>query len=584
MNTDRGQEVASELDLGYTLSDRLDILKYLLGEKGIDLVPTGEGWLAGFEVYTQRKPNFPGLRIPKGFTVKVRTSKAQAKKLVLAEVRAIASDRIQTAKEEEDNLEAKLWAELRSQIVDRASDPRSPLRMLAISLADEEWATSPTYTGQSGAHKWVPPLEWFPEELQNYPVEDLLTLWPSAEKDQLMLILGRIVAGATGTVALEGYLEHTARAYAFIVGQGEAGAGTGKSTFLNYLVQTLEALGYSTETINPRLGSFGWGKVARSDFAYIDDLTEGLQKGLLENPVLKSVVSNGLLKVEEKGLPAYTVRSVTTVICCTNTTNYAHYLGMDAGSISRLNQLDTFTKDELDAAYPGQDGRLREFWDGECDRLGVQPNLLMALVLRKSLDKFLEVTGHTLEDKTLVKDKAKDNLERVMRANREGFRIDVSLKHVSELIRVVGKSLAYHLSFKSEGVREEYLATLPGLDLSPDLVLPVLTVFCDCPKDKIPEELRLTQLSESCKPYLRPKLGVLKRCHGEKSLTSAFAAMVGELKSIKGFGYPSNLGSYSGLWEVVRRSVPAWTEQYLLSAQEHREVLKKLEHLCNAFE
>lgn len=549
----------------FSYRDAFNKLNRKLDTEGYQLVASPNGRFCGFDVFMKSALDIIGLSQPEDFYYfrKIGIGDSIGTTQFLAKVRTIVEDH----RSEASKKEAGVWERLALCFDDSMADPKSPLAKLAQSLVADAKPRIATLTGRSGYYKVVPPLAWFPQELQDYNPEDLLTLLPLAERSQLVLILGRLMAGATQTYTAEGLLEHTTRAYGLIVGST---AGMGKSTLLNWLKATLESLGYTTGQLNANLTKFGWGEIATVDLALIDDLTESVQRDLLQNVQVKSIVSNGWLKVEEKGMPAVDVRATSVILGATNLTNYSHYIGMDAGSLSRLNQLDTYTEDELKQAYPGvPDAKIKPYWEAKAREYNCTPSLLAARLLRYCLDRFLAVTGHSFNDRgLLVKDLAQDRLEGTMKGLREQFRIDVSLRHAEELPKAISHLVALTIAEANPRKQQQLLDNLQFIDFSPALLLVLVELFCSA--SKLPPELAelsLKHLSLDCKHYLKAKMTDLRHLAAIKSVESAFNVIVTELKSNKNYGYPQRSSHYQGEWLAAKRLIPSLVESYKLKLQ-----------------
>ena len=564
--SDRNVEVGEDQDYSDYLSytEVLGELRDALYIKGWDLIPSPTGPVCGFNLYRETSSRVPGLETPANWKYFKKTSLAEdgIRGRWISDIKLVMASLLN-----EDKAHNKKLQTLVADLIDNTAKPFSITRNVAVALIEPTERKRHTLTGVNRSHKWVPPLEWFPEPLRSYDASQLLTLFPPAERQQLMLALGRVVAGADKTELIEGKIQHTARMFTLIVGQGEHGAGTGKSTLLNYLLEALNDLGFVTEPINPDLNRFGWAAVALSDLAYIDDLQDEVQKKLLSMAQVKSIVSNGLLKTEDKGINAQATKSSTVLLGLTNGTNYSHYLGMDPGQISRLNQLNTYTTTDLERLYPDvPDARIRQFWEAEAKRLDSHTTTLMVRLLKQCLDLFLDVTGHTIVDGVLYKEPERDRLEQVVKANRAQFQIDVNLRHVEEVVRVAAHMVA--MSLAKEGTQDSkafelFSRRLTRLDFGPEVLKAMLTLFVEWPDPVEPfEALKFDHLSLESIEYIKPKLGDFKALASAKSVEGAFQVLIGELKSTKGFGYPTRSLTYQQQWLTWRRQIPALAVEY----------------------
>jgi Family of unknown function (DUF5906) len=549
--------MSQDVDFEVSETEERQIISYreILGSmgtrmqgNGYHLRPSPMGQWCGHQVYVKSKlKGLKGLKTPEDFFYY-----REIYPNVAGDAQGFYAALDKSGCEVYGKWERKAFGELRAAFLDDLSNPRSCAAKTTHNRYCPD-ATVRTLTGTQGCYKLVPPKSWFPDELQGLESRSLLTLLPDAEAHQLMLILGRVVAGANGTVTAEGVINHTARAYALIVGTE---AGMGKSTFLNWLLKTLGLLGYSTTQLNSDFNKFGWASIATSDLAAIDDLTDDVQRKMINDNRVKTITSGGLIKTEEKGQPATEVRATSVLLGCTNMTNYSHYIGMDSGSLSRLNQLDTYNSYELARQYPHEpDARILPYWRKVCDRLKTTPEVLTAKLLRDCLDLFLAETGYSFDALgQLEKQTDQDNLETTMKANRESFRIDVSLRHAEELTDVAAHLVACAISQGKPRKQPKYLTAIERLDFNPDLLLCLMELFSsEIPS--LPEALKIHEISYDCRKYFKAKLTDLKQLAAAKSSEQAFTIIVGELRSNKGFGYPSKSSFYQPRWLQQRRLI-----------------------------
>lgn len=566
-----------------TLNQALEMWSSNLAKQGWFLVPQPDGDVAGYAVYRGVRPSLLGLEPPKSFTQLKRFHPYEKAKFNAWE--EAVTEAMQDLTEDKSEAEVKTHQKIFKTLTDGFHDPRSSIAGLNRQLA-RQVVKPPTFTGLTGCYKYVPCLEWFPEPIRNLSRDELdllLSLFPPSEKRQFRLLLGRILAGAKNEETAEGFLvQHTARSFAIIVGREP---GLGKSTMLEYIEKTLQALGYSVAGIDPSFGKFGWGEVAVSDLATIDDLVDDNQKAFITSKQVKSIVSNNKLRTEDKGVSGVMTQARSVLIGCSNSTNYAHYFDADPGILNRLNQLDTYITPELKQYVQGRkigsyvitDARIKPLWEGLARHYGVSVETLVARLFRSCLDEFLETTGHYYEGGVLYHNPDRDRLQSVMEANREGFRIDVSLKHVEELVRVAADLTALAISYHK--YPERLLDRVQYLDFNATLVTAVAGTFLyrDLPEPF--DRLQLKELSADCRLYLEPKVKEMLGLNQHLSATKAFSTVIDEYKSRKGFKYPSSAMTYTGFWESERRRIPSLVEFW--QKQEVPECLDKvLTHLA----
>ena len=530
-------------DALFYVLNRLDCRGYLLrSEQGGDF--------CGFNVYYLETPEaLNGLEAAPHFKQyrRISISNGPARDAFYAELDSIVAELVY----ESDNkaLKRNLLTVV-SDFKDRPANNKSNVSQAAAAFKADPGRLV-TLTGKSGLCKVVPPVEWFDPEVRKIDARSLLTLWPDAEAEMLMLILGRIMIGPKDEATAEGYVKHTMRSYGINVGHEP---GLGKSTFLGWLIETLEYLGYSTEPINLRLGVFGWGSVAQADLAYVDDLSDEGQRSLMQLGLIKSIVSGHTIKAEEKGLPAESVSSRCVILGCSNGSDPSNFIGMDAGSINRCNQLYTRTNSELEDAYGSGDYRIKQYWEQKSDELAVEPRVLMAWLLRSCVDHFLKVSGHTMSDRgTLNYDPELDKLEATVRALRDSFVIRVNLDHAESLISAILNGCAVYRATLSGSDAEEFDRRWKDTDFSPSLVLACLEHQGTRDSLKGWPELEVSGLSRACYEFIEPKLPAYRTKAATMSLPDLFKAVMGELVSTHGFRYPGTLTFYNPKWQSRKR-------------------------------
>ena len=557
-----------------SFSDCLNEVVKILGTQGFKLVPEIGGMHCGYSLYHMIsglcEDGMRGVKVPDKFwrwdIVKAGSRHSTRFQNV---VKLICENQITKSSNKEEKYTYKRIAQC---FKDRLADSKTEVARIAQgfyqTLVEKGNIRETTLTGSSGSYKVIPPLEWFPDEVQKINPRDLLTLYPDAEADQMMLILGRLAVGESGVKTKEGRIDHTFRSYAISVGRE---AGLGKSTLHNYIIDATQKLGYVWSTLHCNDTKFGWGSIAQSDGAFADDLTDETQKRLIKDVRVKSVVSNGILKVEEKSQPAVSVKARTVIFCCANNSNYAHYMGMDSGSISRLNQLDTYSEEELQDKWG--EGRIKNVWEKYAKDLDISTDTLAAYLFRRCADYFLDTIGYHINQDGLCYPYRDSVLEEKVKANRKNFRIDTNLDHAEELPRVASHIIA--LAIANEVRQKPLLDKVAKLDFSPDLLLLVINFFLDSKKSPPlwAKDLLANHISWDITPYVKAKHSTFQTLSNTKSCEAAFAYIAGELKSNKGFGYPSKSSHYQNAWEACKRRIPKLVREYAdFIADEEKEI------------
>ena len=329
-SSDAPDDVSESFEL-ITATEILEILIAKLYEKKYHLYPTQTGRFCGFDVFRADTLNIKGIETGDfSYLRKLDPSVPNDRKPFQDAVRAIVENEVMKGCSKET---ATMWRTVGMNFHDSLQDTKTKVFATAFGMASNADYRKVTVTGRKGAHKVLPLHHWFPENLQDIDPDSLMPLLPPAERRQLKLMLGRVMVGANKTVALEGTVHHTFRSYGIIISE----QGLGKSTFIDYIQDTLKALGYTTTQVAQSDTRFGWGVAATADLALVDDLVADTQKRLAQSVQIKSMVSNNMVRVEEKGMPAYDVRATSVIIGCSNKFDYSIYIGMDGGSIDRLN-------------------------------------------------------------------------------------------------------------------------------------------------------------------------------------------------------------------------------------------------------
>lgn len=520
----------------FSYGDAMELVERQIAYKGYQLHPSLEASYCGYVVYEKCYPKQVGINYPDGFWYWRKTDPSKPKdhtKFISALKEACTELRV----EADTKYARKCFVDIYQSFNDRGGDPKSPVAMVAFNRVKHNNVHKVlTITGKVGQHKYVPKLEWFSSELQALDVRTLLTIFPEAEAKMMMLSIGRLAAGSSGSKLAEGTMAHTWRSYSVVVGTE---AGMGKSTMLSvYLGNTLEALGYSVARIPLDDTKFGWGRYCVSDFAFIEDLTQQSQKQLIQNNKIKSLVSNEILPVEEKGKPLIDVKSNTLLMGCTNSYNYSDFFGMDAGQLSRLNLLYSYTEHELATEYPElrQEARLKEYWEHIAKDYGVPTNTLMAYMIRRCLDLFLSTCNISIiHDEYLEVGKSK--LESTIKELRSLYKINTDVRHAEELTSMAAHLLA--LSIATNTNYQKYLEKLDNIDYSSNLLVHQLDLFSSTAV--LPKELQLASMSNQVKNVVRGKIQDFKRYTNTKTIDESFTAIVKELVAKgTGFMYPSS--------------------------------------------
>ena len=546
----------------FFLCDALDtVKKELTSNYNMKLNPNPSGKFCLHEVFIKEFTfGFKGVELPDGFHF-WRKLESHEIGVFRDAVRHIC---MKHGNQAESKYVKGVWTRVAKAFLEKPSDIRGEVSSLSLaSMGDsKDFKLTPiTLTGRSGYARVVPQVSWFTAELQAIDPQNLISFLPEAETKQLMLILGRSVVGASTTVAAEGILEHTARSYGILVG---IYAGTGKSKFMDAIIDTMTTLGYTHASVPVHQTKFGWGKVACSDLATIDDINPQDQKKIMTSSYIKPLVSNGLMTVEEKGLPRVDVRASTSILINTNSHDYRHYLNMDAGAMSRVNFLEVYSKAQIKAKCGYED--IYQYWLDLAEKLDVHVNTIAAYILARSAEYFLKVSGHYFENGVLVYDRHKDTLMETNLGLKKQFKIKSELTNKTEFVEKLKNLVAYSLSLVHPNELQDVMDKLPHLTISYEIVLPLLSIFAQSKASQqfnpVVDSLIIKEAVASCKPSIQAKLFEFEKLGRLKTSDAGFEVVMKELTSEFGFNYPSSLASYVYDWDVARRDIPELVQYY----------------------
>lgn len=400
-------------------------------------------------------------------------------------------------------------------------------------------------SGIPGAFKVVPQASWFSTELQKISGRELLTIFPEAEAEVLLNVIGKAMIGYNGSDVLEGKVEHSARAYAIMIDQV---GGLGKSTLMDYISEAITTLGFRASRVNANMSKFGWGEVISADMTFLDDL-DNLKLGeLISGHLIKSIVTNAIVRTEQKGQAAMEVKSTTTVLCASNTTDPRHLFDMDGGGKGRLNQLQTYTVHELDRKFDGRNnGFIKEHWAALSERLGCTTQDLTMLLLARAAETFSASIGLTVVGQRIVR--AEDNLQKITKELRADLRISPDMTYTEDFMSSIANFMALSLALANvDKVKAEKILIGSKLDL--EILLAYLGGICEYAEmePEIVDLLVPKTLDKTSLLYMKDKLPQLKNQKNVRSYAKAFETAMLELLSVQGFAYPKALSFYDAKW------------------------------------
>lgn len=455
---------------------------------------------------------------------------------------------------DEETDEKQLAWKLLPAFTYNVKDNRSPLARRGeaeCGFGDTPLTTS--YNGQL-AHKAIPRRHWFPQLAELNPLE-LLSLFPEPEARLFMLVLGRALIGKQHSNA-EGNIDHAFRTAAVVVGFEP---GLGKSTLLNYLRTALHELGYNSFPIGETGTRFGWGTVAETDLAFKDDMTDKLQKNLLCNEVLKTIITGGEFNAELKGVNSYTVQANAAVVCLTNCYNPYHFADMDSGSLDRWRFLYTYNRKELESKY-SYDARTEPNWKRLAEKYKVNINDLACYLLACSAEYLVEQLGYELQDGCLNHTR-EDQTEQLVETLSQQLVLAPNLRHVDALVESAAHWVALSIA-KSEDdeLAAKALKALPEVSFNYRLLANLVNVYALA--DNSNQPWVIPQLDRACRSAIRGKLDELGNTDGRSSAFTAFERLTQELLSDQGYRYPRSPAAYARIWEEAKKSIPDLVVHY----------------------
>jgi len=397
--------------------------------------------------------------------------------------------------ESKDKYEAAMWSSIAKSFLDRPKDGRSDVAMAAQGLS--EGALERTLEGAKDAYKYIPPVSWFPESVQQIDVPGLFrTLMPEAEAEALCLMLGKTLLGNPGSPCKEGVVPDVKFAALSVLIGFEGGEG--KSTVMaGYLGQAMELLGFNCATIDPESNRFSnlW---VTSDYAYCDELDDSAHQRLLTQwALLKSVVSGQKrVLVEAKGVQSWEVNPTAQPFFSSNNYSDVWLQKSNGGMRRRYFPLQCYGAEESSVRFGDnwKKTRIAELWQTEANRLGVTVQCLSARVLRHCLDLFLNTCGIVITEGMLRFDWQKSGLESRMQELRSQFRISVDMEHGKRLVDAMeAVSMAAIKTIESRYL-PRVMERLHELTLMPKALHTVIDIWRV--EEKLPESLQAMYLSD----------------------------------------------------------------------------------------
>lgn len=267
----------------------------------------------------------------------------------------------------------------------------------------------PSTCGGKAPRAFIPEKNWFKKSIHEIELRDIFTIFPDAEVEMIAMLLGRAVVGRSKHVPVGwgGKIEHTSRLMGVVYGHD---AGTGKSFTFNSLVDALRMVGYDICSFNRLDAQFNMDEILSSHLAYCDDTQTKALEQMLKSRDLKTIVTNGTIRVENKGQDAFNTPSHTTLLLNINEWNPRMVYGFDTGVLARIRlittrwarELNKMTGDDLGpASYGSPNIYPFAHWKWLCKKYDIELNTLLLWGCRLCADYFWELIKVPGEDDLL---------------------------------------------------------------------------------------------------------------------------------------------------------------------------------------
>jgi hypothetical protein len=366
----------------------------VLAQHGLELIPHPKGDLAGHKIYI----DCPYTVASTGDGYKPPSDFHWKKKIVPMEHQDTLEDAVNTIK---IHCSKQVWEYWKPLVFHNGDNRRPVFNTALLMLAGEQtkrYNSGISLRGGTGGKYIVPQKSWFDPRIQEVTAQDLLSIFPEAERQMFLLLVGRIVVGSGDSTTVEGIdINHKFRSMGIVLGE----PGLGKSALMTFVMDALKNCGYDIQTMADNFGRFGWGEIAVSHLAYLDDLTKSTQQKMLHSGLTKQLVSNGVLRTENKGVDAINVKSRTVIIACSNEWNARDLYNADDGIKDRVNMLSIYQETELKKmvgtglSSGSPDFRTWHHWNYLAKKLNTTTDVLGFWLLHLSSEEFLKVAGYT---------------------------------------------------------------------------------------------------------------------------------------------------------------------------------------------
>lgn len=240
---------------------------------------------------------------------------------------------------------------------------------------------------------FVPPLDWFPEELKQVKFADIFSIVSTKpELEVLELFFGRVALGANKFTSHDEIISHDFRTIAMV----QSSAGCGKSKFVEYLTSAMTKLGLVAEAMQDPSARFNQANALLANLAIADDSGEKKVLAFTQNPLIKSCATGSPIRVEEKGIDARTIVPNAAILAFLNDIPLKILRSSDSGNADRIALIKSDSQNRLrdvSKVSPILEGVQSRIIPATtlhiCNKLGISTDVLYAYTLRICLDKFL---------------------------------------------------------------------------------------------------------------------------------------------------------------------------------------------------
>jgi len=311
------------------------------------------------------------------------------------------------------------------------------------------------------------------------------------------------------------------------------------------------------------MGEFAAVGAVHSDFTFIEDLADF--EMLLKNQQIKTMVTGGLMSVNQKFRAIREVYPRTSFLSCANKFNMRAWANADPGVTNRFHILACRSRREL--VTPKSDNRPMFVWERLAKQCNTTIPVLAMWLLRCATNSFLKAIGY---DPTTLKAIAPNRLEEIMEANRANYVMSTELTHVQQLTEGMANLVAITCA-NDPTFKHEDLALLSNLPFSWEIMTAFLsqaidTAYVDQVKtNPDAQQLRrmkvLAALDVDSVDFIgqfrvvNSRLSEWSNAMSNKNNGGFLEYLLGQVVARNGFGFPSRDFAYTPHWEMLMKEV-----------------------------